>query len=228
MKNIERRINSRAEVKLEKRAEGEAGVIAGVGAVVYDGTANTEYELWDYSFERAVERIMPGAFAKAIQRPDDVRGLFNHDSNQVLGRTKSGTMTLSADNTGLKYEITPGDTSVAKDVMAHLARGDVSGSSIAFVVDEERWTETKDESGKWQALREILSVTLYDVGPVTFPAYEATSAGVRAAGDAAEAKRSFEAFRQAHPRADVKADDVKGKLAGYAARMRVRECEQQQ
>jgi HK97 family phage prohead protease len=236
MKKIERRINTGREVKLEQRAaEGEGGgaaaapVIAGVGAVCYDpADAGTEYVLWDYTYgdgggERAVERIMPGAFDQAISRPDDVRGLFNHDANQVLGRTAAGTMKLTADAGGLSYEITPGNTTVSRDVQEHLTRKDVTGSSIAFTVDEERWTETKDASGKWNVLREILSVTLYDVGPVTFPAYESTSAGMRADGEdgenveggAEEAKRSLAAHRQ-----KTRKPDVSGALAAYAARAR--------
>src|SRR4051794_7249403 len=120
---IERRNNFGGAVKLETRADTEPPVIAGIGAVCYDGTEETEYELWDFSSERCVERILPGAFMDALTRPDDVRGLFNHSADLVLGRTKSGTMKLSADSAGLKYEITPGDTSVAKDVTAHLSRG---------------------------------------------------------------------------------------------------------
>jgi HK97 family phage prohead protease len=220
---LERRNNHLSEVRLESRADGQSPMIIGVGAVCYDGTPDTEYELWDFGSERCIERILPGAFDKALSRPDDVRGLFNHSPDHILGRTKSGTMKLSVDAKGLSYEITPGDTSIAKDVLSHLKRGDVTGSSIAFYVDEERWTETKGADEKWTVLREIISLSLADTGPVTFPAYEKTTAGVRAAGDPDEAKRSLEAHRQKFKGQDVQ---LKGRLASYAARARSIEVDQ--
>jgi HK97 family phage prohead protease len=207
-------------VQLVKRAEGDPAKIVGVGAVFYDGTPNTEYELWNNKAERAVERVMPGACAKALARPDDVRGLFNHDPNQLLGRTSAGTMKLSADGLGLKYEIDPGNTSIARDVTEHLNRKDVTGSSFAFIVDEERWTETKDAAGKWNSVREIQSVTLFDCGPVTYPAYEATSAGTRAAGDVCEARKSLETFRE-----QAKGDGLGAKLTQYRTRARIVELD---
>jgi HK97 family phage prohead protease len=230
MKTIERRRMGAGQVKLVKRDDTAGGgqVIAGVGAVCYDpADPGTEYVLWDYNWgdgsgEKCVERILPGAFDKALSRPDDVRGLFNHDANFVLGRTKSGTMTLTATAKSLDYEITPGNTTAAKDTLENLSRGDVSGSSISFIVDEERWTETKDASGKWNVLREILSVTLYDVGPVTFPAYESTSAGVRAVGDVDDAKKALAEHRKMR-----KPEDARGPLAAYAARKRLLELQEQ-
>jgi uncharacterized protein len=194
---MERRFTHNHPVKLEARAEGDTTTpkIIGTGAVYYDGTPQTEYELWNFGSERCVERILPGAFDKAISRPDDCRGLFNHDPDNVLGRTASGTMRLTTDEKGLQYEIDPDDTSISKDVQRFLARGDVTGSSIAFTVDEERWTETKKEDESWEILREIISVTLYDAGPVTYPAYTSTTSGLRAAGDIDEAKTALQNFR---------------------------------
>lgn len=194
---MERRFNYGDSVRMESRVDGDAEIskFVGTGAVVYDGTPATEYELWNFGSERCVERILPGAFDNAISRPDDCRGLFNHDPNLVLGRTASGTMRLSVDATGLQYEIDPDETTVAKDVASHLKRKDVTGSSISFVVDEERWTETKKEDGSWEILREILSVTLFDTGPVTFPAYTSTTSAMRAAGDVEEAKTALKEFR---------------------------------
>lgn len=158
------------------RAGGAAGDIVGYGAVFYDGTHGTEYELWSYGSERCVERVVPGAFDEALARPDDVRGLFNHNADNLLGRSAAGTLKLKVDRIGLRYEIVADDTSVARDVLAHLRRGDVTGSSFAFRVDEERWSESKEGSGLL-VVREILSVTLYDVGPVTYPAYTGASSG---------------------------------------------------
>lgn len=157
-----------AAVSVEERAE-ESPRIRGHGAVFYDGTPATQFELWP----GAVERIMPEAFTEAIDR-DDVRGLFNHDANMLLGRTSSGTMSLTTDARGLGFSIDPGATSVARDVVEHVRRGDVQGSSFSFVATEERWTADDDIE-----VREIRGVQLFDVGPVTFPAYPSTDVQAR-------------------------------------------------
>lgn len=196
---MERR-STQHPVKVEKRADGSPA-IAGYGAVFYDGTPATEYVLWDDSYGRAVERILPTAFDGALTRPDDVRGLFNHEPSQLLGRTASKTMTLSKDSVGLKYEIQPGETAISRDVIAHIQRGDVSGSSFSFSIPNagQRWTSTSDQDGRVNEVREILAVELYDTGPVTFPAYDKTTAGVRAAGDVAEARAARDAWRKQEP-----------------------------
>ena len=77
--------------------------ITGVGAVFFDPRdAGTEFEL----YEDVRERIMPGAFDRCLRQRQDVRGLFNHDPNCLLGRTAAGTMNLSVDKRGLVVEIT--------------------------------------------------------------------------------------------------------------------------
>jgi HK97 family phage prohead protease len=118
------------------------------------------------------EVIKPGAFADAVSR-DDVRALYNHDPNFVLGRTTSGTLTLSEDETGLRYDVVPPDTTWANDLMVSVKRGDVSQSSFAFQVTEQRWIDAS-KRGELPT-REILKVALFDVSPVTYPAYDATS-----------------------------------------------------
>lgn len=173
-----------AGVRLEERAD-EASKISGYASVFYDGTKRTEYQLWD----GAVERIMPGSFDDAIKN-DDVRALFNHDPNQVLGRTQSDTLKLSVDKRGLKYEIEPGDTQVARDVSEHIRRGDVDGSSFAFIVTDSDW-RTEDSVD----IREIRSVELYDVGPVTYPAYSTTTAESNASG-LQVARRSHDVYEE--------------------------------
>jgi uncharacterized protein len=195
---MERRYNVQPAV-LEKR-DSDAPVIVGYGSVFFrDGDPSTEYVLWDDPYSRAVERIMPGAFDRALSRPDDVRALFNHDPNQVLGRTSAGTMRITTDAKGLRYEIDPGDTQVSRDVQEHLRRGDVTGSSFSFAIPPggDRWTRTTDPDGKAQEVREVLDVQLYDVGPVTFPAYSGSTAATRDAGDVADARAAHESFMTA-------------------------------
>lgn len=172
---MERRFTN---VGIQLRETDKAKTIAGYGARYYDGSPGTEYVWWDNRYERVVERIVAGAFDRAA-REDDVRGMYNH--RQILGRTKAGTMRLAVDSQGLRYEIDIPDTTVGRDVAEVIRRGDVTGSSFAFSVpnEGERWTSSTDASGKRHYLRELLKLDLFDTGPVDYPAYEATSTGLR-------------------------------------------------
>jgi HK97 family phage prohead protease len=117
------------------------------------------------------EQVAQGAFTQAI-KDDDVRGLFNHDANFVLGRTKSKTLRLSEDETGLRYEIDPPDTTAGRDLVQLVTRGDIDASSFAFIVTKDSW----DYSDKEQPpLRTVQQVQLFDVSPVTYPAYPTTT-----------------------------------------------------
>lgn len=127
------------------------------------------------------EQIAPGAFASAVT-DDDVRALFNHDSNIVLGRTKSGTLTLREDSKGLYYDVVLPKTQAANDVRELIQRGDVSGSSFGFRVVEEKWQEPKTRAD--MAVRTILKAELFDVSPVTYPAYPTTSVSARSQAEA--------------------------------------------
>jgi uncharacterized protein len=121
------------------------------------------------------EVISPGAFKSSIKK-DDVRALFNHDPNYVLGRNKAGTLTMSEDDTGLKVSIDPPDTQFARDLAISIERGDITQMSFAFSVLEEEWVNGEK---KKPDLRKINKVRLYDVSPVTFPAYEGTDIAIR-------------------------------------------------
>ncbi|MEN6526909.1 MAG: HK97 family phage prohead protease [Candidatus Polarisedimenticolia bacterium] len=121
------------------------------------------------------ERVAPGAFARAIAERQDVRALWNHDPSYVLGRSAAGTLALSEDAVGLLYEIDPPDTQWARDLMASLKRGDVTQSSFSFEARTDQWRKGSD--GSWT--RTLLDVDLYDVSPVTFPAYLGTDASSR-------------------------------------------------
>jgi HK97 family phage prohead protease len=120
------------------------------------------------------ERIEPGAFADTI-KSDDIRALFNHDSNLVLGRNTAGTLNLREDEEGLFMEIQLPDTTAARDLTVSMERGDVSQASFAFrTIDDEWRTEDGNE------VRILKRVQLYDVSPVTFPFYENTDVSLRA------------------------------------------------
>ncbi len=121
------------------------------------------------------EQVEPGAFKSSIKK-DDVRALFNHDPNFVLGRNTAGTLTMSEDETGLKVSIDPPDTQLARDLAISIARGDINQMSFSFQVLEEEW---KMGEKKELDLRTIKKVRLFDVSPVTFPAYEGTDIAMR-------------------------------------------------
>ena len=118
-----------------------------------------------------VEYIEPRAFDKVMD--DDCRCLFNHDYNYLLGRTSAGTLKIWTDERGLGYEAILPDTSYAKDLAVLMERGDVTQSSFAFMVDQDRWEV--DDEGNYTRYIESVS-RLIDVSPVVLPAYsDATS-----------------------------------------------------
>lgn len=133
--------------------------------VGYAAVFSTPTDLGPFS-----EEIAPGAFAESISRGDDVRALFNHDPSAILGRTRAGTLSLGEDPTGLVARITPPDTQLGRDVVALIERGDISQMSFGFYVEDE---ESEKRNGKPHFT--ITRARLFDVSPVTFPAYESTS-----------------------------------------------------
>lgn len=143
--------------------------IAGYGAVF-----NRWYDVWGFR-----ERIAPGAFAKTLKESPDIRGMFNHDPNFLLGRTKAGTMDVSEDGKGLRYEIRADAADPqAQSIGRKIARGDVDGSSMAFFVHAEEWEKSSDDKPDKRTITEI---ELIETGPVTMPASPSTSAKIRRA-----------------------------------------------
>jgi hypothetical protein len=126
------------------------------------------------------EKINPGTFAQTIME-DDIRALFNHDENYVIGRNTNGTLTLSEDEHGLSSIIIPEDTYIDQYLIKKIKRGDIDGMSFGFTVPEggDEW----DMSDPQNPIRILLRVKLWDVSPVAFPAYPQTEVGVRTAQD---------------------------------------------
>lgn len=122
------------------------------------------------------EKVAPGAFKKTI-READVRALWNHDTNIVLGRNKAKTLTLGEDDHGLKVEILPPDTQWGRDAVISIKRGDVSQMSIAFRIVKQLWEWPEDRTELPR--RTILEAQLFEVSPVTFPAFEQTEIQAR-------------------------------------------------
>lgn len=119
------------------------------------------------------EIIEPGAFARSLSENGDVRALFNHNWDNVLGRTKSGTLQLEEDNRGLKFEIELPNTSVGRDLAESMSRGDINQCSFGFWITEETWDYSVEP-----ALRTIHEVELYEISVVSIPAYDDTEASL--------------------------------------------------
>lgn len=132
------------------------------------------------------EIVRKDAFKETIQN-DDIRALFNHDPNYVLGRNKSNTLYLEEDEVGLRVKITPPNTTYAKDLVESIKRGDVSQMSIGFIVLDDSWGTVDGVD-----TREIKKVKLFDVSPVTFPAYQETDVGIRGLEEYQKYKNSKE------------------------------------
>lgn len=165
----ERRFNAEP---IEVRASGEEITLAGYAAV---------YNTLSVDLGGMREMIAPGAFARSLT--GDVRALYDHDTGLVLGRTKSGTLKLYDDDKGLRVEVSPPNTAMARSIVESIRRGDVDQMSFGFRTLRDRWTSQGDI-----AIRTLEEVELFEVSFVAFPAYPDTSAAVR----------SLEEWRSAH------------------------------
>ncbi len=178
MTDLERRHFNVEGLKVETRADGKR-TLSGHAAV---------FNVLSENLGGFRETIKPGAFATALTR-DDIRALFNHDPNFVLGRNRAGTLRLTEDERGLAIECdAPSTPTIGDLVIAPIERGDISQMSFGFSVmpGGQDWAE--DEDG--MMIRTITEVKLFDVSPVTFPAYTATDIAVRSLAD----------YRAAHPK----------------------------
>src|SRR5690606_33706041 len=114
------------------------------------------------------ETIRRGAFRAALESGRDILALADHDESRVLGRTKSGTLELREDDTGLAFSLTLPDTQAGRDIAVLAARGEIGGASFGFVVpkDGDSWNGNS---------RELREVDLREVSIVqAWPAYEGT------------------------------------------------------
>jgi hypothetical protein len=180
----------RVAISLEARQADPTGPPQLVG---YAALVNEETIVQGFAPYR--ERIAPGAFLTAIVE-NDVRALFNHDPNFVLARTRGGTLRLVEDARGLRYEADlNADDPQAMSIWAKVKRGDVSQSSFGFTVKRQEWEEVPAPG---LPLRTILEVELFDVSPVTYPAYTRTSVTARDLPSAQRAKRQAAAAAEAY------------------------------
>lgn len=152
------------KLKTRDATEDKPSLITGYAAVF-----NSKTSIGDY-FE---EIIQPGAFARSLSENGDIRALFNHNWDNVLGRTKSGTLRLEEDERGLKFEIELPNTSTGRDLAESMSRGDINQCSFGFWIAEETWDYSVEP-----ALRTIHEVELYEISVVSVPAYDDTEASL--------------------------------------------------
>jgi HK97 family phage prohead protease len=171
MSKFERSFLSLETTEFRVEKEGDKSFITGYAAVYDQPTDKVGMGMR--------EVVKKGAFDRALKEKQDVRALYNHNPSDILGRTKAGTLTLSSDAKGLKYRIEMPNTTMGRDVMESVKRGDISQSSFGFRVKRQAWVQSADPNDKDKVImtREIHDVDLGDVSPVTYPAYDGTSVG---------------------------------------------------
>ena len=145
------------------------------------------------------EIIAPDAFSNVLN--DDVRALVNHDPNLLLARTSSGTLNLEQTNEGLQYSFDVPDTTYGRDLIISMERGDITQSSFAFTIEDDSWETTDD--GEVRTINKVKQ--LYDVSPVTYPAYPD-------ADDLTLAQRSLAIYREKEENKKQEKDLVKRSL----------------
>ena len=179
-KGIETRVNH-AEVEL-RAVEGSNGMTFEGYAAVFNSASNPING-------RFTEFVAPGAFKRSLQARNDIKLLWNHDTGQVLGSTRAGTLQLVEDGRGLKAIAQLPDTQLGRDTATLLKRGDVANMSFGFTVPTNG--DTWSEDG---ATRTLNSIRLHEVSIVAFPAYDASTASVRSL-DISETKLSESLFK---------------------------------
>jgi len=192
-------------LRVESRAKEEGGEEAQQWIVGYAAKFGVDsLDMGDF-----VERLDPGAFdlvreRRGRKKPLETRALWNHDANYPLARYPQ-TLQMSVDEVGLRYEFPVPETTYGKDIASNIANGIVRGSSFSFVIakDGEQWSMEEGRS-----IRTVTKIAeLYDVGPVTYPAYPDSGVAV--------AKRSYDQFREQCAEGCKKREAWHGKIGEY-------------
>ena len=164
---MEKEQRSQTEVVELRKADGAPTKITGY-AVRWGQLSNPIGGFFQEKFER-------GAFTKALaERSDQIYAAWNHNPGEILGRAPQ-TLKLEEDEVGLRYEITP--PTWAERYLETIERGDVRGSSFIFRATKQSWDETNPDMD----IRTVTEADLFEVSPVTTPAYPTSSVGIRSA-----------------------------------------------
>ena len=176
MSNLITRTVQGLTIRSGENAPDSIGTLDGYAAVFNQWT-----KLWEGRTVVFEERIAPGAFKDSLARGDDVRALFNHDTGSLLGRRSANTLELAEDEKGLRVSIHLPDTQVGRDTLASVKRGDLTGMSFGFYIRKQSEArEQSTEQGKKDTIRTTIETAdLFEVSPVTFPAYPQTELAAR-------------------------------------------------
>lgn len=178
------------------RADGEGmpKEVGGIAAVVNSVTDLGYFE----------EEILTGAFDNALNKEYDIRCLFNHEADLILGRTKADTCRVFVNGDGnLEYTWTPDyENPTHMSVVRSIMRGDITQSSFAFTIKEQTWSESTKYGTMGKRTIKVIE-DLYDVSPVTYPAYEDTEADARSIAQLRDQELEIEAAKQSQASADI-------------------------
>ena len=178
------------------RADGEGmpKEIGGIAAVINSVTDLGYFE----------EVIMAGAFDNALNKEYDIRCLFNHEAELILGRTKANTCNVFVNADGnLEYTWIPDyENPTHMSVVRSIMRGDITQSSFAFTIKEQTWSESTKYGTMGKRTIKVIE-DLYDVSPVTYPAYEDTEADARSIAQLRDQELEIEAAKQSQASADI-------------------------
>lgn len=158
-----------------------------------------------------IEYVAPGAFKRSLQARNEIKLLWNHDTNEPLASVRGGSLSLTEDDRGLKVTAKLPNTTRGRDV-AELIRSKVIDSmSFGFNVIKDSWSKDGQQ-------RTLESVRLHEVSIVTFPAYKATTAAVRSVQSSIDPDKLAEALLKLESGEDLNEEqatlitDVVGKL----------------
>lgn len=154
-----------------------------------DGNENDIEVIEGYALKFNKDSSVLGGWVRFIERIDthaldnadmsNVVATFNHDNNQILGRTNVN-LDLFVDEIGLKFKVKPTETTYARDLLANIRSGVINQCSFAFTIPEEddaqEWVDAgnSDNFDYYRSINKIEKI--YDVSVVTTPAYPDTEA----------------------------------------------------
>lgn len=182
--------------------DGMPSEVGGIAAVVNSVTDLGYFE----------EVITTGAFDNALSQDYDIRCLFNHEAELILGRTKANTCKVFVNADGnLEYTWVPDyENPTHVSVVRSIMRGDITQSSFAFTIKEQTWSESTKYGTMGKRTIKVID-QLFDVSPVTYPAYEDTEADARSIAQLRDQELEIESAKQSQ----VSADILKLALARY-------------
>lgn len=161
-------------VTLETRAAKEGGKRTIAGHIDYNADSHVMRDFWGDQF---VEALAAGCFNTSLAARAVV-GLWCHDTSQVLGNTKSGTLRVASDEKRLSFELDLPGTQAGNDAWESIQRGDVDGVSFGMRVLKDKWGRA-DKDGEEIYRRTILDAELYEISPVAFAAYPTNEVACR-------------------------------------------------